>query len=294
MGPLVAGVLAQYLVAPLRLPYLVFGGLPLLGLVAVSLTLETVNKRSAEPPYRPLRISAGDGNRAGYLAATVAGFASFAVFALFTSLAREFLSRTLHHPSHALAGLVVFAVFGAAAAAQPLTAMVSARARTSIGPLAQAGGVAILAIGMHTTNLATFLLGGIAAGIGAAVSFKSAIGAVAGTAQPAKRGETLAGLYLVSFLGMAVPAVGLGVATRHTTAITAMTFFAGVLIALLVAVGVLARRSPPPVGHSLGRSRAGTRPGRRASSPPGEAGRSGLLYVGCSTLFPPPAPCGSH
>jgi MFS family permease len=252
VGPLVAGVLAQYLAAPLRLPYLVFGGLLLLGLVAVSLTPETVKKRSVKPPYRPLRVSAGDGNRAGYLAATVSGFASFAVFALFTSLAPEFVSRTLHHPSHALAGLVVFAVFGAAAAAQPLTAMVSARARTSIGLLAQAGGVAVLAIGMHTTNLATFLLGGIAAGIGAAVSFKSAIGAVAGMAQPAKRGEALAGLYLVSFLGMAVPAVGLGLATRYTTAITAMTFFAGVLIALLAAAGGLARRSPPPLGHTPG------------------------------------------
>jgi hypothetical protein len=142
----------------------------------------------------------------------------------------------------------VFTVFGAAAAAQPLTGMVSARARTSIGLLAQAAGVAVLAIGMHITNLAAFLLGGIAAGIGAAVLFKSAIGAVAGMAQPAKRGEALAGLYLVSFLGMAVPAVGLGLATRSTTPITAMTFFTGVLLALLAAVGVLARRSPPPLG----------------------------------------------
>jgi MFS family permease len=248
VGPLVAGILAQYLHAPLRLPYLVFGGLLLLGLVAVALAPETVESRSVRPPYQPLRVSAGDGNRARYLAATLAGFASFAVFALFTSLAPAFVGGALHHPSHALAGLVVFAVFGAAAAAQPLTGMVSARARTSIGLLAQAAGVAVLAIGMHTTNLETFLLGGIAAGIGAAVSFKSAIGSVAGMAQPAKRGEALAGLYLVSFLGMAVPAVGLGLATRYTTAITAMTFFAGVLIALLAAVGVLARRSPPPPG----------------------------------------------
>jgi MFS family permease len=252
VGPLVAGILAQYLAAPLRLPYLVFGGLLLLGLVAVALTPETVETKSVKPPYRPLRVSAGDGNRAGYLAAIVAGFASFAVFALFTSLAPEFVSGTLHHPSHALAGLVVFAVFGAAAAAQPLTGVVSARARTSIGLLAQAAGVAVLAIGMHMANLAAFLLGGIAAGIGAAVLFKSAIGAVAGMAQPAKRGEALAGLYLVSFLGMAVPAVGLGLATRSTTAITAMTYFTGVLLALLAAVGVLARRSPPPLGHPPG------------------------------------------
>jgi hypothetical protein len=117
---------------------------------------------------------------------------------------------------------------------------------------AQAGGVAVLAIGMHITNLATFLVGGIGAGIGAAVLFKSAVGTVAGMARPAKRGEALAGLYLVSFLGMALPAVGLGLASRYTTAVTAMSFFAAVLLVLLAAVGVLARRSPPPPGPTPG------------------------------------------
>jgi MFS family permease len=97
---------------------------------------------------------------------------------------------------------------------------------------------------MHLTSLATFLLGGIAAGIGAAVLFKSAVSAVADVAQPARRGEAIAGLYIVSFLGMALPAVGLGLATRYTTAIAATTVFSAVLIALLAAVGVLDRRSP--------------------------------------------------
>lgn len=79
----------------------------------------------------------------------MAGFASFAVFGLFTSLAPAFVGGTLHRPSHALAGLVVFAVFGAAAAAQPSAGLVSTRARAGIGLLAQAAGVVVLAIGMH-------------------------------------------------------------------------------------------------------------------------------------------------
>jgi hypothetical protein len=253
VGPLVAGVLAQYLAAPLRLPYLVFAGLLLLGLGAVAFAPETVESK---PAYKPLHISAGDGDRAGYLTSAAAGFASFAVFGLFTSLAPAFVSGALHHPSHALAGLVVFAVFAAAAVAQPLTSVVTARARSSIGLLAQAAGVVVLVTAMHITSLATFLLGGIAAGIGAAVLFKSAVSAVAGMAQPAMRGEAMAGLYIVSFLGMAVPAVGLGLATRYTTAIAATTVFTGVLIVLLAVVGVLGRRSPAPLrGRATARRR---------------------------------------
>jgi len=169
---------------------------------------------------------------------------------------RDPVDRGLHHPSHALAGLVVFAVFAAAAVAQPLTSVVTARARSSIGLLAQAAGVVVLVTAMHITSLATFLLGGIAAGIGAAVLFKSAVSAVAGMAQPAMRGEAMAGLYIVSFLGMAVPAVGLGLATRYTTAIAATTVFTGVLIVLLAVVGVLGRRSPAPLrGRATARRR---------------------------------------
>jgi MFS family permease len=79
VGPLVAGVLAQYLASPLRLPYLVFAGLLMLAFGAVEFTPETVKKKPVEPPYKPLRVSAGGGNRAGYLISAAMGFASFAV-----------------------------------------------------------------------------------------------------------------------------------------------------------------------------------------------------------------------
>jgi MFS family permease len=203
---------------------------------------ETVTRKSAKPAYQPLRVSAGEADRAAYLAATASGFASFAVFALFTSLAPSFVGGTLHYSSHALAGFVVFAVFGAAAAVQPLTGIVSDRIRQDIGLLGPAAGVVVLTIGIHIDSLAIFLVGGIIAGVGAALLFKSAIGAITFMARPTKRGEALAGLYLVSFLGMAVPAVGLGLATRYTTASAAMTYFTGALILLLAAVGVLGRR----------------------------------------------------
>jgi hypothetical protein len=59
--------------------------------------------------------------------------------------------------------MIVFAVFCAAAAAQKLTSRLDALVRTSIGLLAQAARVAVLAVGVHAANLALFLLGGIVA-----------------------------------------------------------------------------------------------------------------------------------
>jgi predicted MFS family arabinose efflux permease len=238
-GTLIAGLLAQFVYAPLRTPYVVFAALLALSIVLVALTPETVARRTGPFEYRPQRVG-------GFpLVAAMSALASFAVFGVFTSLAPGFVAGTLHHPSRALAGAIVFAVFGAAAAVQALTGALSPAAKTRLGLLAQGFGIVTLVAGMHTANLAAFLLGGVTAGIGAGVLFKAAVGAVAASAAPAKRGEALAGLFLIAYLGLGVPAIGLGIATRSLPAVTVMTWFAGVLVVLLAGIALLSRRAVP-------------------------------------------------
>jgi predicted MFS family arabinose efflux permease len=242
-GALVSGILAQWVSGPLRTPYLVFAVLLAVAVAAVALTPETVEKPRPRPVYRPQRISVNHGDRAGYFAAAAGAFAAFAVFGLFTSVAAGFVAGTLHHPSRALAGLTVFAVFGAAAVAQTLTGRMPAAARRGLGLLATAAGLVLLVAGMQAANLALFLAGGIVAGIGAGVLFKAAIGSVAAAAAPAERGQALAGIFLIAYLGLTVPVVAIGVATLSFSAVTVMTWFAGVLLVLLAGVAVLAHRT---------------------------------------------------
>ncbi|WP_405885962.1 MFS transporter [Streptomyces longwoodensis] len=248
VGPLVAGILAQWVTGPLRTPYLVFAALLLASALAVVLTPETVETPRTRPAYRPQRISVDHGDRAGFTAAAAAGFASFAVFGLFTSVAPGFVAGALHHPSRALAGLIVFVVFGAAATAQSLTARLSTAAKRTLGLVAQLVGVVTLVAGMRTGGLTAFLVGGVVAGVGAGVLFKASVGTVAALAAPARRSEALAGLFLISYLGLTLPAVGIGVATRSFSAVTVMTWFAAALLVLLASVAALARRRPADAG----------------------------------------------
>ncbi|MFF0050748.1 MFS transporter [Streptomyces sp. NPDC005498] len=242
VGPLVAGFLAQWAPVPLRTPYIVFAVLLAASVLAVALTPETVEEQLVRPTYRPQRISVDHGDRAGFVAAAAGGFTSFAVFGLFTSVAPGFVAGALHHPSRALAGAIVFAVFGAAATAQSLTTRLSTGTKRTVGLLAQAVGVVVLVAGMHTANLAAFLIGGVVAGLGAGVLFKAALGTVVALAVPAKRSEALAGLFLIAYLGLTLPAVGIGVATLSLSATTVMTWFAGFLLVLLAGIALLARR----------------------------------------------------
>jgi MFS family permease len=243
LGALAAGLLAQFVRAPLVVPYLAFVVLLPAGAGAVLLTPETVPEPPTRPAYRPQRISTRHGGPASYLAASAAGFVAFALFGLFTSLAPGFVAGTLHHPSRALAGLVVSAVFGASALAQTLSGRLSEPARRRTGLASTAGGVLLLTVSVQIASLAGFLIAGIASGAGAGLLFRSAVGTVAGMARPEKRGEALAGLFVIAYLGLVVPPVALGVATRYTTAATALTWFSAVQLALLAAVAVLARRA---------------------------------------------------
>ncbi len=244
-GTLVAGALAQFVGAPLRTPYLVFLVLLALSAVAVAASPETVVAPAVRTRYRPQRIRVAAADRVGYAVAAAGAFAGFAVLGLFTSLAPSFVAGTLHHPSRLLAGTVVFLVFAAAAATQAGANLIDPAHRFTAGLTAEAAGLVVLGTGMHLSSLALFLVGGAVAGGGAGLLFKSAVGAVAATAAPAVRGEALAGLFLIAYLGLIGPALGLGIATRFLSATTAMLWFSGLLLALLGATAIADRGDRP-------------------------------------------------
>lgn len=242
VGALVSGALAQFVGSPLVIPFAVFAGLLLLSIVALFFVPETVRPPAVRPRYRPQHVTFVRGDRATSLMAAAAAFVGFAVFGLFTSLAPGFVGTTLHHPSRLLAGAVAFIAFGAAALAQTATGRLANRTRMLAGILAQAVGLVVLAVAIEDANLAAFLIGGGLAGAGAGVLFKSALAVYVGAADPAGRGEAASSLFLAAYLGLIIPVLGIGISTLFVTAQTAMLFFNGALIAILVAIAVLALR----------------------------------------------------
>jgi MFS family permease len=240
VGTLIAGFLAQFASAPLWTPYFVFLVLILLSAGAVMLTPETIPDVPGRFRYRPQRIRVASPDRSRYLVAAASAFTGFAIFGLFTSLATGFVAGTLHHPSRLLAGAVVFAVFGAAALSQTATSRLGLGCRLGLGLAGEAGGIVVLAAGLQRADLTAFLAGGALAGAGAGVLFKSALGTVAAMASDEVRGEALAGLFLIAYVGLIVPTVGLGVAIHYTGATTAMLWFTGVLLIMLTATAALA------------------------------------------------------
>jgi MFS family permease len=237
LGPLVSGLLAQYVSDPLRVPYLVFEVLLLLGALAIGLAPETVERPETPPAYRPQRVVVPAAARSRYIAAATAGMAEFALFGLFTSLAPSILAGTLHQHSHAVAGLAAFIVFGSAAVAQIALARATLTRQLGAGFALMIAGLALVTVAAWLPSLALFLVGGAFAGGGAGVAFKGSVTTVLGLASPQTRGEALAGLFLAAYVGLSVPVLALGLATQLVSARVVLVWFAGVLVAVIAAVG---------------------------------------------------------
>jgi MFS family permease len=247
-GPLVAGALAQWAPAPLRLPFVVFGVALTLLALAVALSPETVERVHPRPQYRPQRIAVPRHARSLFLAATLAGMAAFAVFGVFNSLAPSFLAGTLHQSSHAVAGAVAFAAFAGGAVAQILQARTSSSALLARSLPTVVVGLGLTAGAMWSSSLVMFVLGGVIAGAGSGMVFKGALMEAASTAPQGARAEVLAGFFLGAYIGLSIPVVGLGVATTYAPARDVMLVFAVLAVAAIAgavhAVRVTTRDTP--------------------------------------------------
>jgi MFS family permease len=233
-GPLVAGLLAQYAPAPLRLPYIVFGGLLIVLAVLVALSPETAERPVPAPRWRPQRIAVPGHARRRFFAATGAGIAAFAVYGVFNSLAPTFLAGTLHQRSHAVAGAVAFAAFASGGLAQIALSRMDKARLLRIGPLLLIPGLVLLAGGMWLPSPAMFIVGGVVSGAGGGLVFRGALATAGATAPPQARAEVMAGYFLGAYVGLSVPVVALGIATQFVSAREAMIVFAAIVAAAVV------------------------------------------------------------
>ncbi|PPI08007.1 MFS transporter [Rathayibacter sp. AY1B8] len=249
LGPLLGGVFAEFLPDPLLLPHQVFLVALLVAGLALLLVPETVDVPETAPAYRPQRLSVPADARRAFLLAAFGAFSAFSVLGLFTSLAPTFLVQTFQVRDHLLAGATSFAVFAFAALGQLLLVKVGMRLQLSIAVAGCAVGLAAVAAGAIAPQLGVFLAGAVVSGFGVGLLFKGSIGTAVALADPARRGETLAVVFLVAYTGLAVPALAAGAALNLVAATTVLTVFAALVLAATATAGVLLRARSAAAGR---------------------------------------------
>lgn len=230
LGPLVAGVLAQFAPLPLRLPFWIDLGLVLVAIIAIWVTPETVQV----PEHPRLRVSRPDVPpevRATFARAATAGFAGFAVLGLFTAVVPSFLGNVLHQPSHVLAGAVVFVLFASSAFGQVALARPFGRWALAAGCGGLIVGMGLLAGGLAAKSLALMVAAAIVAGLGQGLSFRAGLQALNTEAPAERRGGVASSFFVVAYVAISLPVIGEGVAATLVGLQTA-----GIAFSLVVAV----------------------------------------------------------
>jgi MFS family permease len=230
-GPLLAGLLSEFGGSPLRLTFWVDLALLIPATALVWALPETVPAEQ-QTRLRPQRLRIPDQVRPVFVRVALAAFAGFAVLGLFTAVAPEFLGQVLQVKSHATVGVVVAGVFASSMAGQTLLQRVAGSKALPVGCVALAAGMGLVALALIVESLTLLIAGGVVAALGQGLSFRAGLTAVNEASPPERRAEVASGFFVIAYVAISVPVVGVGLLAELASLRIAGLVFAG-LVALL-------------------------------------------------------------
>jgi MFS family permease len=253
-GPLLAGLLAQFAPDALRLPYAVHLGLLVPAAAMVLLMPEPVDVKPGafSGGLRVQRLSVPREMRPLFVRAATASFAAFAVLGLFSAVAPAFLATLLGLPSHWLSGVVVFGVFAASTLGQLALELMTASIALPLGCAGMVVGSGLIAVGIASSSLVLFVVGAAVAGLGIGLSFRAGLATVNSKTPATHRAEVASSFFVVSYVALSLPIVGIGIAAQAAGLRDAGIVFTGLVgaLALSVMFSLVRRRSASPAASS--------------------------------------------
>ncbi len=231
LGSLLAGVLAQVAPHPLRLPYAVQLAMLVPAVAAIWLMPEPVEVRP-RARFRIQRLRVPREVRATFVRASAASFAGFAVLGLFSAVVPSFLGEFLKLPSHALSGVVVFVMFASATVGQLAVEHFPGHSELPAGCVGMIFGAGLIAWGIAASSLGLLIAGGVIAALGFGLSFRSGLAAITDETPGENRGEVASSFFVISYIAISIPIVGVGVVSEVIGLRSAGLAFTGVVAAI--------------------------------------------------------------
>lgn len=240
LGSILSALGVQYLPAPTRLIYLVLLGVIVVQAGGVALMRETVTRSpgalsSLVPEMRLPRTV-----RAHILTAAPVLFAVWALAALYGALGPALVHALTGSGDVVLGGLslTVLAAFAVVA----IFALRAATARTVMltGIAALVAGVAVTLLALTVKSAAVFFAGTAISGVGFGSGFQGGIRSVVPRVAAHERAGVLSLLFVVSYLGLGVPAVAAGFLAVHGAGLLGAARYYGAALMVLAVLALLA------------------------------------------------------
>jgi MFS family permease len=231
LGPLIAGLFAQYAPNPTVLVFEVYLGVLAAAGLGLLLVPETVLPRR-RPALRLAGLGIPERGRSEFIAAGAAGFAAFALLGLFAALAPTFLGTVLHENSHAVQGGVVFLLLAVGAVTQVALFRFDSRRVVLAGLGVFLVALALIVAALDEASMALLLTGTVVGGVAVGSVFLGSLATANRLAPPGQHGQVISAYFVACYTGLIIPVVGVGVASEF------ISDFAAVLALSVVLAGL--------------------------------------------------------
>jgi MFS family permease len=255
-GPAIGGLLSL-LPGATSTPFFIHAAVLLLLLVPLWLLKARPAIRPAEGPrpytvLAPRRPSVSREARGAFWLASSVGFLSFAVFGFCLSLAPGYFAVVVHADSRPMTGLLAGLTLGASALSQ----LLRVRGRLAVPAGLAVLGVSIVLVGVAACLSSPVLLvaASLSAGVGQGIAFRLVFNDVASKVEASRHAQIISTVYVITYLGSAVPVIGLGLAASLIGLGAAASYFTVVCGLAAAVLAVLSFR------RVLRKSRAAVHP----------------------------------
>lgn len=245
-GALLSSLVVQFLPAPTHLVYVAAIVVFVLQAFGVLLMRETVTPARGAVRSMVPELALPPSSRRAIFAAVPVLFAVWALAGFYAALGPAILRVVTGSSTLVLGGLGLFVLAGVAALSVYVLRGADPQAVMGLGVVALIVGVGITLIGLDLNSVVVFFLGTAISGVGFGSGFQGGIRTVMPLPLPHERAGVLSVLYVVSYLGMGLPAVVAGflVVDGGGLVETAYEYGFAVIALALLALVAMARRSP--------------------------------------------------
>jgi MFS family permease len=238
MGPILAGLLAQYGPIPMSLPYIVHLILFIPGLITIMIMPETV-KSVSRGSWSPQRLSVPSDIRSLFAMGSITAFATWSVSALFVSLVPSYVSNLMGIQNLAFTGGVVFLMLGISAVTQITLRKLSFQVSMIWGLILLTIGLAGILVTVPVQSIMLLLASTIITGLGWGLAFMGSMALVNEIAPPKQRGHVVSSLYIIIYLGVGLPVIGIGFGAESVGLYHAILIYSCLIGVLAILMSVL-------------------------------------------------------
>jgi hypothetical protein len=246
-----SSALAQYGPAPTRLVWWLLLAASVVAAAGILAMPEPGTRRAGVLASLRPRVGVPRQARGTFATAVPCLIAVWALSGLYQSLGPSLTAQLTGSRDLLWGGLLIFLLTGVAAAATVAFRGVRPRTAMLAGCLVLLAGLAVTFAAIATTTAAAFLAGSAVAGVGTGLALLGVNRTLIALAPPGQRAGLIAAIFIISFLGLSIPALIAGVATAHVGLHrTALAYCLAMAALVAVAAGsLMLRRRGPAIGQ---------------------------------------------